>query len=216
MKLALLTIGQSPRKDVYEDIGYLLKDIDFIERGALDGLSKDFIRRRLTPKPGEDFYVTRLRDGTEVKVSKKLIEERIRNLIMEIEDKVDLIVVLCTGDFEIKSKKPVLLPSKVIMEIVRALSPRKLGILVPLHDQIRMAYRRWCKLIKNIVIQAWSPYSGNVNSLKEIAKKIKDVDVMVMDCIGYSTVHGRIVKDIIKKPTLIPRVIALSIATSMV
>ena len=41
MKLAALTIGQSPRTDIMADIEQIfIKNTKIIEKGALDGLSK--------------------------------------------------------------------------------------------------------------------------------------------------------------------------------
>jgi len=216
LKLALLTIGQSPRKDIIDDIGYLLKNVDYEEYGALDGLTKDYIDKYFSPKPGEDFYVTRLADGTEVRVSKKVIEKRVQEVINSIEEHIDLIVILCTGDFNVSSKKPILIPSKILIKVVETLSPRNLLVFVPAKGQEDMSYRRWSKVVDNVVIRSWSPYSDSIEKLKEISKNIGHVDLVVMDCIGYSTKHAKVVKDILEKPVLIPRVLTIAVATSMI
>ena len=52
-KVGLLTIGQSPREDIVSEIKPLLDSrIEILEKGLLDGLSFEEIKR-LKPKAGE-------------------------------------------------------------------------------------------------------------------------------------------------------------------
>jgi protein AroM len=76
MRVGTLTIGQSPRNDIIPDLKEILgKEVELIEKGALDGLSGEEINE-LSPKPGDYPLVTRLKDGIEVKVGKKYISSR--------------------------------------------------------------------------------------------------------------------------------------------
>ena len=106
--IGLVTIGQSPREDILMDVGSMLRNYSYIEIGVLDSFSKDFIVRNLVPKEDEEFYVTRLRDGSEVRISKNFIDNRINQVIKSIEDTVDVVVILCTGDLDIESSKPII------------------------------------------------------------------------------------------------------------
>ncbi|RLE92368.1 MAG: hypothetical protein DRN04_10495 [Thermoprotei archaeon] len=72
MKLALVTIGQTPRTNILKDIADLLKNIDYAEYGALDGLTRKQIEQQYFPRENGEFYVTRLADGTQVKLSKNV------------------------------------------------------------------------------------------------------------------------------------------------
>ena len=216
MKLALLTIGQSPRYDIMNDVGHLLKNVDYIERGILDGLSKEYIERELAPKLNEDFYITRLRDGSQVKISKNLADKMMAKLVREVEEYVDLIIIMCTGDFNVSSRKPLLLPSKIIMKVVESLSPNTLGVLVPGKGQEGIAYSRWARVARNVKVFAWSPYTESEDTLKVIAGRLKDNDMIVMDCVGFSTRHGELVKRITHKPVIVPRLLIISIAISLI
>ncbi len=216
MKLALLTIGQSPRYDIMNDVGHLLRNVDYIERGILDGLSKEYIERELAPKLNEDFYITRLRDGSQVKISKSLADKMMAKLVKEVEEYVDLIIIMCTGDFNVSSRKPLLLPSKIIMKVVESLSLNSLGVLVPGKGQESMAYNRWAKVVRNVKVFAWSPYTDSEDVLKAIAERLKDTDMIVMDCVGFSTRHGELVKRITHKPVIVPRYLIISIAISLI
>jgi len=50
-KLGIITVGQSPRSDIVAEMApFFGKDIDIIERGALDGLSMTQIREFFSRK----------------------------------------------------------------------------------------------------------------------------------------------------------------------
>lgn len=77
MKIDALTIGQSPRVDVVPEIQSVLEDnTEIIERGALDGLDPEAIHH-MSPRAGDYRLVTRMRDGSEVKVGKAHLMARI-------------------------------------------------------------------------------------------------------------------------------------------
>ena len=67
-RVGLITIGQSPRVDITSDIKDVLgSQIEIVECGALDNLSHEEINA-LRPSEGEYILVTRLRDGSTVKI----------------------------------------------------------------------------------------------------------------------------------------------------
>ncbi|NIN92809.1 hypothetical protein GTO36_07485, partial [bacterium] len=71
VKVGLLTIGQSPREDVVPEMNpFFLPQIKILEKGLLDDLSPEEIRR-LKPKKGETPLITRLRKGGSVQLSQK-------------------------------------------------------------------------------------------------------------------------------------------------
>ncbi len=97
-KIGLITIGQSPRVDVVPEIKEELRDVEVevVECGALDKLSKDEIRA-LAPGEGEYVLVTRLRDGTEVRVAREKILPLMQGCIDSLEPLVDMAGVVRTG-----------------------------------------------------------------------------------------------------------------------
>ena len=65
-KVGLITVGQSPRSDVVPDMAAILGgDVEILEAGALDGLSREQIAR-LAPEGDDEIIVTRLADGAPV------------------------------------------------------------------------------------------------------------------------------------------------------
>ena len=94
-----ITIGQSPRTDVIPELSAILGDVTIREAGALDGLSQEEIAE-LAPKCGDYVLVTRLADGSSVKVAERHITPRIVGKIKEqFQAGVSLVLLLCTGEF---------------------------------------------------------------------------------------------------------------------
>ena len=59
-KVGLITVGQSPRSDVVPDMAAILGgDVEILEAGALDGLSRAQIAP-LAPEGDDEIIVTRL------------------------------------------------------------------------------------------------------------------------------------------------------------
>ncbi|MDR4493015.1 MAG: AroM family protein [Nitrospirales bacterium] len=140
MKIGMLTIGQSPRDDIIPEIREVLgSEVDIVEKGVLDGLRlkeiDDFYSRKSDP-----ILITRMNDGTEVKITKNHVIARIKDCILELEAKgVEISILLCTEDFsEIKSKKILLQPGRLLKSMVKAiLNKGKLGVIIPSFDQIQ-------------------------------------------------------------------------------
>jgi len=205
VKVAFLTIGQSPREDIMTDIRRYLKGIEYVVYGVLDGLTLEEIEKEFKPLPNEFAYVSRLRDGSEVKLSKSKVSMKLQELVNKIEESVDLLVILCTGDFNLKSRKPIIYPSKALIDKVRSLSPKTIGVVVPLESQVSMARKRWGNVAKIIDIVVWSPYSGTIEDLIDLAHSIESAEVIVMDCLGYSVKHKVILENATHKKVIIPR-----------
>jgi len=199
MKVAFITIGQSPREDVMSEIKPYLTGIDYFEIGLLDGLSDEEMAS-LRAEEGELEYVTRLRDGREVKASKRKLE-RILERKLEKISYVDLAVMLCTGEFDVASPIPIIYPWRIMASIVKSLNPQKLGVIVPLELQIDYARQRWSSLTEDLKIVSWSPYRSEKPRISELS----DRQLIVMDCIGYTREHEEKVRKAVEALILRPR-----------
>jgi len=138
LKIGLITIGQSPRTDVTPILRDILgTKVELIEKGALDCLGKKEIEK-LASTARDYTLVTRLRDGTSVKVARRYITSKIQKCIEELEELgVDLNLLLCTAEFPaLKAKKPLIMPDKLLSNIVRCVKSGKIGIVVPEKEQI--------------------------------------------------------------------------------
>lgn len=211
-KLGAITIGQSPRDDVIPEMSQILgEDIEIIEAGALDGLTKEEISRFA---PDEDDYilVSKLNDGTSVKFAEKHILPRLQNCIEKLEKEgAELILFICTGAFPdiFKSNKLIVYPQQILHGLVPELVGKgKLGIITPDRDQIGQSKSKWAETGIKVEVVAGSPY-GNEEELIDAAMALKemDVDLIVMDCIGYDMAMKKKVVEITTKPVVLARTI---------
>lgn len=211
VRIGLLTIGQSPRTDVTEDLNrVLVGGLEIVERGALDGLTAKAIEERFRPGPDDTVYVTRLRDGTEVEVAKEKVVPLMQEKIEELESEgVDAIVILCSGEFpEFRSSVPVVYPDKLLKGFASAVSARgPVAVLIPLAKQAGYAKAKWSRYYRQLIVESVSPYSAGEAEFRGVARRLaaERVSMTVMDCVGYTFRHKRIVAGITGKPVVATR-----------
>ncbi|MEM0015124.1 MAG: AroM family protein [Zestosphaera sp.] len=206
-KVGLITIGQSPRVDVVPEIRKVLEDagVEIVECGALDKLSREEVKA-LAPGEGEYVLVTRLRDGAEVKVARERILPLMQECINSLEPLVDVLGLLCTGEFpELRSRKLLVEPSDLLLKVVESLKAGRLGVVVPDPAQVDLTKRKWLGAASDIKILSVSPYTGTLEDLVRASEELGDRDLIVLDCIGFSTEAKRAVATASGKPVLIPR-----------
>ncbi len=208
-KVGMVTIGQSPRRDVVPEMKAILgPGVEVLEAGALDGLSLQEVRG-MAPGPGDYILVTLMRDGTPVKVSKRAILPRIQECIKRlIGEGAELIALLCTGEFpRFESEKLILKPDSLLNRVVQGILPEgKLGVLVPSPDQIDQMRRKWEELGLEVVAESAMPY-GPGDEISSAARRLaaESVDLIALDCIGYTIAMKETVRRLTGKPTILPR-----------
>ena len=216
MKIGMITIGQSPRNDVVTEIRDILGPVEIVERGCLDELTKQQIDS-LKPREGEPFLVTLLRDGSSIQVSKEKVTNLLQQRIKELERDVDLIVLLCTGDFaNLQSKKLIIELGKLIRKLIQGMLTKeeKLGVIIPSVEQMEQTKKKCAA--ENLVVAVASPYE-NQERLRDAAKALqaKDVRLTVLDCVGYTKQMKLYVQEITGKPAILSRTIAARIAREL-
>ncbi|MEM1910386.1 MAG: AroM family protein [Sulfolobales archaeon] len=206
-RVGLVTIGQSPRLDVVPEVVRALGDLDVevVECGALDGLSREEIAA-LAPKEGEYLLVTRLKDGTEVKVSREKIIERMQNCVDRLEQHVDVVGLLCTGEFpELKSRKVLIELSDLLLKVVESLRVSKLGVVIPNPAQLELTMKKWSSVAPEIRVVSASPYTSTIEDIVRATAELVDCDLIVLDCIGFTTEIKKAVARANGKPVILPR-----------
>lgn len=203
---AFITIGQTPRDDMVPEMkGFIPYDIKVVELGALDGLQPDEITA-LRPADNEHRLVTRLRNGTEAIVGETWMKQRLQCLLDELNaDEFFVTVLLCTSHFgRLRGKGLFLEAQSIVNRGVEAIaeSVGSLGVMVPLAEQTNeFLYQR--RLDQQIVMAHASPYMPG--RLEEAAQELKQADVIVMHCMGYTDAMRQTVADVSGKPTLLAR-----------
>jgi len=215
MKIGMITIGQSPRNDIVQEMRDILGQVEIVERGCLDSLTREQIEG-LKPKGKEHFLVTLLRDGSVVQVSKEKTIILLQQLIKELENEdIDLILMLCTGGFtNLKSKKIIIEPGKLLHKLVQGIlsEEKRLGVIIPSSGQIEQAKKKWSNV--NHVVVVASPFE-KPEEIEEAAKTLDNVDLTVLDCMGYTRRMKEKVKEITAKPVILPRTIVSRIVREL-
>lgn len=212
-KLGAITIGQSPRLDVIpEMIPYLGENVEVIQAGALDGLTYEEI---LKFQPEEDDYVlvSKLKDGRSVKFAEKYILPRLQSCIDKLEaEGADVILFICTGVFPdiFISSKPILYPQRILHGVTpQLINKGKVAVITPDQEQIVQSQKKWSETGVEVIVVKGSPYAKE----NEIAKAIEelnefnDIDIVVMDCIGYNQDMKNKVSEGTGKPVVLARTI---------
>lgn len=216
-KVAFITIGQSPRTDILpEMLPYIGDTIEPVEVGVLDGLSRGEIEA-LAPQGGESRLVTLLRDGSEVNTSRAKTRDRLEALIGEL-DRQDffLLVLLCTGHFEGLHPRTLMVESQRVADaMVEAIcfEGQSVGVMVP-HEKQMTDYLHDKFPGRKVLASHASPYSKN--RLREAGEELKEADLVVMHCMGYTETMQRQVASVTGKPVLLARRMAANAVAQLV
>jgi len=205
-KIGIITIGQSPRDDIVPEIRAILgREHAIVEAGAIDGYTiKDVKDQEVLPC--DDILVSRMRDGTEVKVTKRFVVPLIQNRISEMEDEgIEVILVLCTGKFpEFRSNTLIVTPSKFIRGVVEgSIRKGRLGVIYPAQEQTAKAQDEWGKENLNVYADVASPY-GSDEEIERLADRLsgEDLDLILLNCMGFSGRMKRLIFERTKKPVI--------------
>lgn len=215
-KVGLITMGKSNRKDMKEDIEDILQPkFDIVGIGILDGYSFEEIKENFWPEDGESFIVSMIDDGQVVKISEsnafKLIGEKIN--ILENEG-IICNMLMCTGKFPDFDNKGILLrPERIIYSILKGMDIKKLGIIVPDEEQVNDSLKQYYEFNPEIV--AASPY-GSIDDIGRASSKLsKDVDLVLLDCMGFTENMKKIVEDKTGLKVMLPRTLVAGILNNI-
>lgn len=219
-KIGILTIGQSPRTDMTPEMRSLFPShAEVIEAGALDGLN-DRKLKQLAPREGDVTLISRLADGRSVKISKEAILPLLQEKTTQLEKAGARTVILaCTGSFPLfESNCPLLYPDRILSHVVSGAFPTgKLGIIVPLPEQVNTVRSKWEKNGLDLAFAVASPYDRDADFEQATAVlREEHVDAIVLDCMGYSGEMKREVGQAVEVPVLLSRSVVARVAAEFV
>ncbi|MDR7452462.1 MAG: AroM family protein [Armatimonadota bacterium] len=216
-RLGAVTIGQSPRTDIVPELRTVLgPEVEILEAGALDGLSAEAIRA-LAPEHGETVLVSRLRDGTPVRLAHDRLLPLLERQVAELAPTVDAVLLLCTGSFHPFSVgRPVLYPEHLLLAFARAVFPGHIGVITPDHAQIEEQQERWGKVARQVTVAACSPYAA-ASELPSVGVRLAEAgaECIVLDSLGYSLEMKQEVRRSAGRPVLLPRTILARAAAEL-
>jgi protein AroM len=215
-KIGMLTIGQSPRDDILPGLKEILgKNVEIVEAGALDGKTMEDVKK--IPLRVEDYIlVSRMRDGTEIKITKKYILPMMQEKLDWLENQgIRLTVVMCTGKFpQFRSKGLVVTPKEILQGVMEgAIKKGRLGVVYPTAEQMPMAESEWGRPGVEIYPDTVSPYEPK--DVEGLCKRLKaqNLDLVLLNCFGFPIEIKRKIEKAIGKPvvqanTLVAHVLA--------
>ena len=220
-KVGLITVGQSPRSDVVPDMAQILGgDVEILEAGALDGLSREQIAP-LAPEGDDEILVTRLRDGSSVFVGKSHMIPRVEARIAALEDGgADLNVLLCTGAFpRLRARRPLLEPQQLLLGLLRAMTfPGRLGVLTPSERHVPQTTERWRASGFDAHVVPLSPYQEtDPAAVRRAAGALRagQPGLVVMDCIGFRRKTRDEIAALTGVPTLLANLLVARVAAEL-
>ena len=204
-QIGMLTIGQSPRDDLIPALMEILgEDYKIVEAGALDDHTYEDIQK-IDLNPEHYILVSRMRDGREIKITKKYVVPLMQKQLDKIEAQgIRLTVVMCTGKFpQFQSKGLVVTPSEILKGVIAgSLKAGKLAIIYPTAEQMPYAERDFGRENITLYADTVSPYEPeDVEGLLERLKK-EEPDLIFLNCFGFPTELKHKIVETTGKPTI--------------
>ncbi|MCR4440338.1 MAG: AroM family protein [bacterium] len=221
IRIGAITIGQSPRPDIFgELLTPELQAVEFVEAGALDQLAPQHIAA-LAPRPGEPALVTRLRDGSAVRVSTAGIAPLLDDCVRRVEQAgVAASVLLCTADFELlRSERTLFRPAQLLRAAASALLTRgTLAVVVPEESQVADASQGWHGPGRQLVVATLPPYDPSPAQLCCLVEQLRrdDLALVVLNCMGYGRATQQQLARALHVPVLSPRLVLAAVLSAFV
>ncbi|MGW2840274.1 AroM family protein [Streptomyces sp. NPDC001493] len=196
--LAFLTIGQAPRRDLSGAIEAHLPPTTCVRHaGVLDGLTRAEVEARFRPVDGGATLLSRLADGGPVTLDAAAVGTGLQTRVDQMEEEgADVVVLLCTGVFPgLRTRRARLVEPDVLVTgyVATVLRGSRIGMVVPLPEQVPEAREKWRAVTPAPRFAAASPYADGVSSLCAAARAHLDAgaSALMLDCMGYGDRHHR-------------------------
>ncbi|RIK44876.1 MAG: hypothetical protein DCC58_07640 [Chloroflexi bacterium] len=211
-RIGMLTIGQTPRDDIVpEMVRQIGVPVEVLQRGAIDGLSLAEVLE-LAPQGDEQWSVSRMTDGTEVRLAMRELIPRMQQRVEELEaEGVDLIVPLCASTWSaLRVGVPFINSGVALNAIVMAMvrPGGTLGVVAPTEAQAELAPRKNRFGELPLVATYAQPYLADPAARREqcaaAGRYLADagVDLIYMSCMGHTGEMRAAVRSASGLPTL--------------
>jgi protein AroM len=198
-RIAALTIGQSPRPDLLEQLrARLPDDVEILEVGALDPLvAATLPRPRAGPHPvtWSCPLTTRLRDGTLVTLDETDLAPLVQAALERGEEAgAEVTLLLRAGGFRDATARGALVrPFDSAVERVRSIGARRIAVVVPIVAQAAPAVRKWTNAGLDAVAIVGEPTA---------APAAIEVDAIVLDYVGHPAGTVAALRDLTDLPVV--------------
>jgi protein AroM len=206
-RIALVTLGQTPRPDLMPDVLDLIGvEVAAEQHGALDGLAREEIARH-PPGPRDRALFTRVGAGEDVVVSARFIAGRLAALVEKLDRRCfDLIALVSTGVYVgFAPRTPFVHGQRVSDAWIDAIVPGdcRIGVIYPLSRQVAQSP----PLGHDTLIQGSRTIvsAGQGEGLADAARRLRGTDLVFMHSVGYGEAVARQVAAITRCPVVTAR-----------
>ena len=196
--LTFLTIGQAPRPDLSEAVeAHLPAAARVRHAGVLDGLTRPEVEARFGAVEGRATLLSRLADGGAVTLDAEAVGAGLQARVDQVEDEgADVVVLLCTGEFPgLRTRRARLVEPDVLVTgyVATALRGSRVGVVVPLPEQVPEAREKWRAVVPAPAFTTASPYDADDVALCAAARTHLEAGAtaLMLDCMGYGSRHRR-------------------------
>lgn len=187
MRIAFVSVGHTPRTDVLSDLLANLKDcVAATEIGGLDGLTQAEIES-FRALPGEAPLVTKLRDGSDIVLSKSRISDRLASIVSRLDaSEFDLVVILTTGLLRGFESRCMTINSQRAMEAgIEALAVQgaRIGIIQPLAEQVNEPA---IPAFSHLRVRLSHAAPGDLEGLRHAVSDLSNCEILALNSIGFS------------------------------
>ena len=192
-KIVFVTIGEAPRLDIADSFAaFFQKSANVKQDGLLNGLTMTKAEKLLSPQGNEEVVVSTFCNDESIRMSKEKVQARMQQKIDDLETQgVDVIVVLCTAEFEnLTTKKAILVePERILLPYIQQkFGKQQLGVILPLALQIEASGKKWQTNQLNPIFAAASPYDFSEDPFAKAGNYLQKAgaEAIILDCMGYS------------------------------
>lgn len=220
--LGTLTIGQAPRPDITPILEAALPaGTRCLHAGVLDGLAPDQIAARYAARAGQPVLVSRLLDGSSVKLDKAAVRETLAVKLRDLERQgCAVVLVLCTGEFHGLGLERAWLvePDRIVPPAVAAIAgDRQVGVIVPLAEQAASEIGKFSQLARPPLCEVASPYSGELQDVARAARTLRErgAQMLVLDCMGFVQAHRRAAREASGLPVVLSNALVAKLTAEL-
>ena len=200
ISIGAISIGQAPRPDLVDALRLRLPPDrpTIVEIGALDGL--DSADLRLT-EPGGYPLTTRMRDGTKVTVDEAYLAPLVQAAVDSAERQGCVAsILLCAGGFDdVHTTRPLVRPFALAVGALRASGVTRIGVIVPIDDQLDPSRRKWSRAGFEPIVQA--ARLGEAPA-RVAAEGFAGTETIVLDFVGHPAAAVARFRDLVGRPVL--------------
>lgn len=215
--VAMLTIGQTPRRDITDDLRQLLPEgVVLREYGALDGLTRAEAECLCGYEGIGELLVTRMAGEREmIRLSADKVFVRLQDCIVRAEaEGADVHLMACTGNFpDYAHKKPILYPGVCQRQAALQMGG-PVGVLIPNAGQREQIAGWWAECgASNVQIAVADPF-GPVEAVEVAAKELTEqgARVLCLDCFGFTLEQKQAAERVAGVPAVLPREVLCQMA----